>query len=124
MGNSGAGASETTSGGETQDPGTGDAEAADALQRYLGELSLWLERHKDYPRAARQRRQEGTAILRFVIDREGRVLDYSIEQSAGHSLLDREVEAMIERARPLPEPPDEIQRTRLEFRVPLAFRLR
>ncbi|MGM0560237.1 MAG: TonB family protein [Pseudomonadota bacterium] len=123
MGNSGAGASATNSAGQTDNPGTGDAETADALQRYLGELGLWLERHKDYPRAARQRRQEGTAVLRFVIDRTGQVLEYSIEKSAGHSLLDREVEAMIERAQPLPEPPDEISQARLEFRVPLTFKL-
>ncbi|WP_026987146.1 energy transducer TonB family protein [Fodinicurvata fenggangensis] len=124
MGNSGAGASATNAAGQTETPGTGDAETADALQRYLGELGLWLERHKDYPRAARQRRQEGTAVLRFVIDRAGQVLEYSIEKSAGHSLLDREVEAMIERAQPLPPPPDELSQARLEFRVPLSFKLR
>ena len=97
---------------------------AGARKDYLASLQAWLERHKDYPRRARVRRDQGTALLRFVIDRSGRVLEYRIERSTGHALLDREVEAMIARADPLPPIPGTFGEDRLEISVPIAFVLR
>lgn len=109
----GAGAGSATGGG---DPG----EVAD----YLARLQAWLERHKEYPRHARQRRQEGTVMLYFVMDREGRVLDYRVTESSGYDLLDRAVEEMIQRAQPLPGMPAVMTQARLELRVPVQFYLR
>ncbi len=43
---------------------------------YIALLQAWLERHKEYPRRARLRRQEGTVMLSFTMNREGSVLDY------------------------------------------------
>jgi protein TonB len=111
-------------------PDAGSAEASSgggqpgADADYFARLQAWLEKHKEYPRTARLRRQQGTALLMFVIDREGRVLDYRLQRSSGHSLLDREVQAMIERSQPLPRIPDEMHQTRLELVVPVQFFLR
>jgi len=91
---------------------------------YLAELRAWLERHKQYPRRAQLRHQQGTALLRFTMDRSGRVLSYRVERSSGHSVLDAEVEAMIQRASPLPPLPDDIPGPQLEIVVPVSFRLR
>ena len=91
---------------------------------YAAVLQAWLEKHKEYPRRARRRRQEGAALLYFVMDREGHVLDYRIQESSGFRLLDREVERMIERAQPLPRMPEEMQQARLELVVPVQFFLR
>lgn len=91
---------------------------------YLTTLRAWLERHKQYPRAAQLRRREGTALLRFVIDRDGRVLSHRIERSSGHALLDEAVEAMIARAAPLPAMPAAMREDRLELVVPVSFFLR
>jgi protein TonB len=91
---------------------------------YLALLHLALEKHKEYPRAARQRRQQGRAMLRFAIDRGGNVLDYCIEKSSGYDTLDREVVAMIQRASPLPPMPPEMATDRLEVVVPVPFVLR
>jgi len=90
-----------------------------ATADYLAMLQAWLEKHKEYPRRAQRRRQEGTALLYFVMDREGRVIEYHLQQSSGHDLLDREVAAMIERAQP-----EEMDRARLELVVPVQFFLR
>lgn len=87
-------------------------------------LQPWLERHKEYPRHARLRRQEGRVLLYFRIDRAGRVLDYRIEQSSGYSLLDGEVRRMIERAQPLPAMPASMDQSSLELVVPVQFFLR
>jgi protein TonB len=91
---------------------------------YLGVLRAWLERHKEYPRPARTRREEGTVLLRFVMERSGRVLSYRIERSSGHPALDRAVEEMLARAQPLPAMPPEIRQARLELVVPVQFALR
>jgi protein TonB len=91
---------------------------------YMALLQAWLERHKEYPRGARLRRIEGTTLLYFVMDRSGTVIDYRIQKSSGHAMLDHEVEAMIERAQPLPAIPQDMNRQRLELVVPVQFLLR
>jgi len=91
---------------------------------YLFLLRVWLERHKEYPRLAQARRQQGRAMLRFTIDRQGRVTSQRIERSTGHAILDREVEAMIRRADPLPAPPPDMPQDHLELIVPVEFFLR
>ncbi len=58
------------------------------------------------------------------MSRDGTVLEYRIEQSSGHTLLDQEVEAMIERAQPLPAMPDFMTQARLELVVPVDFAIR
>lgn len=89
----------------------------------LATLRAWLERHKVYPQNARARRQTGTGTLQFTVERSGRVADYRVTETTGHSLLDRAVVTMIERAKPLPAIPEALQLERLEVMVPVAFAL-
>jgi protein TonB len=91
---------------------------------YLASILAWLERHKEYPREAQRRRQQGTAVLAFELDRQGRVLSYRIKTSSGFAELDREVEAMIKRAEPMPPMPADMTQAKLELQVPVQFRLR
>ncbi|MCO6441820.1 MAG: TonB family protein [Nitrococcus mobilis] len=95
-----------------------------AVADYAALIRAWLERHKRYPRRAQLRRLEGTALLYFVMDRQGQVLDYRIRQSAGSAILDRAVKAMIERANPLPAMPQDMHQARLELVIPVRFSLR
>jgi len=104
--------------------GAGAGGVPGVRQDYLAALQAWLNRHKEYPRRARLRRQEGTALLYFAIDRQGRVLDYALRRGSGHKALDRAVIEMIERAAPLPEMPAGMARARLEVTVPVRFALR
>ena len=94
---------------------------AGAEADYASVLLAWLERHKEYPRAAQQRRQQGVVLLYIVIDRDGRVIDSRIQKSSGHRLLDDAALAMLERAQPLPPMPDDMGKERLEFAVPVQF---
>jgi protein TonB len=127
--------------GNKNDRGTAAASGGGrpgASTDYKALLMAWLERHKEYPRRAKLRRQEGAALLVFAIDREGRLLDYRIVNGTGHELLDKEVAQMIERASPLPAVPPEIieweaaQKAargavpddHFEYRVPVEFVLR
>ena len=94
---------------------------SNAIPSWQNSLMVKLNEAKRYPARARRYRQEGIAYLRFTMDREGNVLAKSIEQTAGHPLLDEETLALIDRAQPLPEPPMEMQGELLEFVVPVEF---
>ena len=91
---------------------------------YLALVQAWLERHKEYPRRAQLRRIEGTAVLRFVMDRDGKVLSFRLERGSGHAVLDEAVREMVERASPFPPLPAEIHQANLELVVPVSFYLR
>jgi protein TonB len=87
---------------------------------YLAALYAHLARYKHYPRAAQLAHVEGTALLRFTMDRQGKVLAYRIDRGSGHADLDAEVSAMIERAQPLPAPPADMPDT-MELVIPIQF---
>ena len=97
---------------------------SNVLPDWQGLLLSHLERHKRYPREAQWRRQEGVTYLHFIVDRDGKVLEHSIDQSSGYTLLDEEVMELIERAQPLPPPPAELPGATLELVVPVQFFVR
>ncbi len=92
--------------------------------RYAGLLKGWLQRHMRYPREAWLAGVQGTTVLRFSIDRDGKVMASSLERSSGHKLLDREAIQMVRRADPFPAIPYEIAGHELELRVPIVFFIR
>lgn len=105
-------------------PPAQDARAEARQATYFSKLLAWLDRHKHYPRTARQNRVEGVVHLHFVMDRSGKVLNFRLEQSAGAEILDAAALDMIRRADPLPPLPREMTEQRLELVVPVEFFLR
>jgi len=87
---------------------------------YRTALSVWLESHKSYPESARERGEEGRAVLRFHIDRSGRVLDYAIVQSTGHPDLDAALDRMMHGAS-LPPFPADMAEPEVEVTVAVRF---
>ena len=81
-------------------------------------VSKHMQRFKRYPPAARGLR--GSAIVRFVLDRSGRVTLAEIIKSSGSPILDREALATVRRASPMPVPPSEVEERYLEFK-PIRF---
>jgi len=98
--------------------------AASARRSYYGTLASWLARHKRYPAQARRRHQQGTVRVTFTIDRQGRLLSHRIVSGSGHPSLDREVEAMLKRASPMPPIPAALGKNRVTITVPISFSLR
>jgi protein TonB len=89
---------------------------------YRALLSAWLESHKRYPDSSRQRGEEGRAVLRFAIDRGGRVLDFAVAQSTGHADLDASLEEMM-RGAVLPPFPAGMTQPRIDVSVTIRFSL-
>lgn len=90
---------------------------AKALMTHLG-------KHRRYPTAARNASHEGTVKIRFRIDREGKVLSAEVVEKSRSQHLDREAVEMLQRASPLPIPPDEIPGDIVERLIPIVFTLK
>ncbi|ENO86172.1 energy transducer TonB, partial [Thauera linaloolentis] len=98
--------------------------ASQAAATWEAQLLGHLERFKRYPRAAQRRRLEGVVLVRFAVDRQGRVLRVGIARASGHAPLDDEAVATVHRAAPLPPPPADIPGDPVEVTTPVDFFLR
>ena len=83
----------------------------------------WLRRHQHYPRAARRAGLEGTATVRFVIDRAGALRARELVASSGHAALDRAALELLERAAPYPAWPARASLEAVELTLPVEYRL-
>jgi len=82
-----------------------------------------LARAKQYPRAAQQRRLQGTGVVWFRINAAGTVTASRLTRSTGHPILDQEIMHTLRRAR-LPSIPDSLGERQMEFSVPMIFNVR
>lgn len=98
--------------------------AVKAKDDYFGRVLAWLERHKRYPGEARSKRNEGTAMVWFVMDRKGRVHGSKLHKTSGFPVLDEAAVKMVERASPLPAMPAEMPDQQVELVVPVEFYIR
>lgn len=99
------------------------APAVPPLQLYAARLRNLLAVHQEYPRAARQRRQEGIVRVALTIDRSGNLAALRVYESSAASPLDDAALAMARRAAPFPPPPLEPQQMQAVFIVPVRFAL-
>ncbi|BAV64082.1 energy transducer TonB [Sphingobium cloacae] len=98
--------------------------SSDGLDTWEGRVLAALHKQRRYPRAAMMQRQQGIPYIRFIMDREGKVLSIRLERSCGFPELDREAVALAKRASPLPKPPDDKPGDTLELVVPIEYFLR
>lgn len=92
---------------------------------YYEKLSQWLERHKKYPTVARRRNQQGDVTIKFVMDRQGKLLRYDLIGPSEYQSLNDATVKMLERASPMPTPPPTLigDKTELEYTIPVKFSL-
>jgi periplasmic protein TonB len=89
---------------------------------YRALLSEWLEAHKRYPESARDQDEQGSAVLRFVVERSGRVAQYAVVKSTGYPDLDAALESMM-RGATLPPFPAGMDQASIEVSVAIRFSL-
>jgi protein TonB len=98
--------------------------ASNAPDTWEGKVLAQLNKYRRYPGVAKTRHQQGVPYIRFVMDREGRVLSSRLERSSGFPELDREAVNLPKRASPLPKPPENKVGDTLELVVPVEFFIR
>lgn len=104
-------------------PVVAPAVSASALDSWQARLLAQLERTKRYPPKARYFRQQDTILVRFTMDRQGRVLSSRIVRSRAFGDLDAEVLALLKRAQPLVTPPPAAGDDALTQTVTIDFHL-
>lgn len=114
-----SGAAGAASSTNASSPETGDGGSLDFRQRLLSHIA----RFKRYPVYARAHNLEGVVQVRFIMDRQGRVLDAWIDTSSGQTTLDEEALATIARASPLPAVPERWP-SKIQVAIPVEFALR
>ncbi len=90
---------------------------------YPSQLLARLSQYKNYLPALRKKRQQGTVVLAFCIDRSGSVLASHVRESSDHPLLDQTALDLLVKASPLPAMPDSTTHERLHFVLPVKFSL-
>lgn len=93
-------------------------------QQWQSRILSVLNNAKRYPNEARSRREEGVPHLQFTIDRSGQVISSRIVRSSGYPALDQAAIDMVNRASPLPAPPESIPDNKVTLTVPVNFNLR
>lgn len=97
--------------------------SSNASATWEAQLLAHLEKYRRFPAAARARREQGIAHVRFLMNREGHVLSIEILRSSGSAALDRAALDTLRRAQPLPAIPPE-RPSPLELTVPVEFFVR
>lgn len=110
----------TASVASTSSSGVGRGRS-DVDSNYRGVVAAHLARHKRFPEEIRRRRQQGSTVVTFAIDGNGKVTTITIARSSGNSNIDEASQEMIRRASPFPPPPN---RQAMSFSVPVSFEIR
>jgi periplasmic protein TonB len=98
--------------------------AARAQASWHKSLVAHINRYKRYPTEARTHRMEGEVNVQFTLDRRGNVLSSRIARSSGSSVFDEEALAVLQRATPLPAPPEQSPGDSLSLVLPIQFHIR
>jgi protein TonB len=84
------------------------------------QVSGILERNKQYPPSARSKGEQGTAVLAFTINRQGKVTSAHIAHSSGSAALDEQTLALVHGVSFPPPPAEMIDRSLV---VPVKYNL-
>lgn len=104
-------------------PPVSQADIDDARSRYGNSLWGAISKHKKYPKIAAMRNWQGEAIVELELDGNGKLKSKRITQSSGHEVLDKQALEMVEKALPLPAPPEALRGTSFTITVPVPFKL-
>ena len=100
---------------------TGSRVAETSNQTWKEKIVLQLNRNlAGFPPGAKG--EIGKAVVKFAIDRQGKLISTELLESTGSKLLDAAAISIVERTEPFPVPPAEVSDDKLTFMVPIIFR--
>ena len=103
-----------------------DRKAGDKSQQtydtWHGRVRQIIDSNKSYPLLSRQRKEQGTVVVKFTILKDGSVENLSV-RSSGYRGLDREARRMILTSVPFPKIPSSANKKSITLTVPINFSL-
>lgn len=90
-------------------------------KRFIDISTAQYIRHVEYPRKALLKEIEGTGKILVQIDRDGNVLHWELKESAGHPILDREIERVASKVTKLDPLPDDYPASGAKLIIPFSF---
>jgi protein TonB len=81
-------------------------------------------RFYNFPESARAKGDYGSVVVSFSITRNGHLISRRIAKSSGHSELDSEALATLQRAQPYPPPPPDLTDQQFTFSLPMNYNIR
>jgi TonB family protein len=101
--------------------GLGESNSPEA--QYLSEIRTMLDSKKEYPIAARRMGHRGRVVVRFVLERDGRVQKAEILQSSASEILNRAARGLIEGLRTIKPFPKEVALSEWAVVVPIEYQM-
>ena len=112
---------------QTQQSATKAYEVVEVMPKFKGGESAMMEflmMNMKYPQAAVKAKQQGRAIVGFVVRKDGTVSDVHITKSAGYAVLDEEAMRVV-KSMPAWEPGKQKGKpVNVKYFVPITFRLK
>jgi protein TonB len=97
---------------------------ADSLQVYRSELIEMAKKYKRYPRVAMDNNWEGRVIVRLVIGANGMISSIQVLSSAGHDILDKQAQEMLQRAKGRVLIPPALRGKDFTIEIPVTYELK
>jgi TonB family protein len=89
--------------------------------RFLEELRAAIDREKEYPAAARSRRQTGTVAVAFILKKSGEIEGVRLAKPSGFARLDEAGLATVLKLRKFKPVPDELSLGDWNLTIPINF---
>lgn len=113
----------TQAGQLTGQEGVANGSETSVETRYVYELRKLLERKKIYPSMAKSMGQEGIVMVKFTLDRNGKIIELAVEKES-HKLLNESAAKLIRSIEGLKPFPPEIAKSTWTLSVPVEYSLR
>lgn len=112
---------------QTQQSATKTFTVVEVMPKFKGGNKAMMEflmMNMKYPASAAKAKQQGRAIVGFVVRKDGTISDVQIKKSAGHAVLDEEAMRVV-KSMPAWEPGKQKGKpVNVKYYVPITFRLK
>jgi protein TonB len=101
-------------------------EGPDALsiRQYSIEVAGLAKKFKTYPRVARDNNWEGKVVIRVAVKANGINATYSVLESSGHEVLDKQALEMVTRGRSRAQIPPALRGKEFSFDIPVFYEMK
>lgn len=100
-------------------------DSIDAIkENYLYKLRQKINNSKSYPKMARRMNQEGTVLMNFLINNEGKIVNLKVEKSSRYKSLNKAAKSAIKKVGTFEPIPKELKLTQWEIIIPVVFSIK